>query len=194
VWAPHPPRVLLFEPAGFVVSSVRPPAPAITPPPLLPVALHLSLAPCAPASHTTAYSASAPAPASPRLFSSFCRPRAPAWCSFPFLARRAQRLVASGICIGAEEKGALPRGDRGRGRARRSSRARFSGITWRGRSSGAHAVSKARLCCPGERSCACKRRPPTAMAGSDEVNRNECKVRAMLPLLPSLGFLLVLIY
>jgi hypothetical protein len=32
------------------------------------------------------------------------------------------------------------------------------------------------------------------MAGSDEVNRNECKVRAMLPLLPSLGFLLVLIY
>ena len=25
-----------------------------------------------------------------------------------------------------------------------------------------------------------KRRPPTAMAGSDEVNRNECKVRAPL--------------
>lgn len=38
---------------------------------------------------------------------------------------------------------------------------------------------------PAVRSLAERRPPPTAMAGSDEVNRNECKVRARLPSLPS---------
>lgn len=87
-------------------------------------------------------------------------------------------------------------GTREGGRAR--ARARFSGITWRGGASGAHAVSKSQALLPGVgrdlalaavkpavRSLAERRPAPTAMAGSDEVNRNECKVRARLPSLPS---------
>jgi hypothetical protein len=173
----------------------------------------------APASHTrthpTAYSAPfccllAPAPASPRAAAA--RARAPARCSFlppAWLGEPCQQEVGGrrgdlywrsrGGCLAARRSG-----------AREGGRARFSGITWRG----AHAVSKSQAFVargrdlalaaevkPAVRSRAERRPPPAAaaMAGSDEVNRNECKVRARLPpvasasFLPSLGFLVYIL-